>query len=153
MDATLGPQRKAIRVGRHPVTVSRELLAELYAEVPEIECRQQCQRYCENIMMAGPEFDRIVATLGFTPRSDPGCPARCPMLTTEGLCSVRDIRPLICRLWGVTETMQCPWGCRPERYLTEAEAFALLLRSGAFAFGPMEKEAAMEFAQKVARQS
>jgi len=142
-----------IRVGRHPKLATPEVLAELYATVPEIECQQQCQRYCENIWMAGPEFDLIVAELGYTPRSDPACPDRCPMLTDAGLCSVRDLRPLICRLWGVTETMMCPWGCRPERYLTEVEALTLLARSGAFACGPLEPAAALEFARMAARPS
>lgn len=140
-----------IRVGRHPRVVSPEVLAELYAEIPKIDCKKLCQRYCANIMMSGPEFDRIRELLGYTPRSDPKDPDRCPILTADGLCGCRDVRPVICRVWGVTETMQCPWGCKPERYLTEAEAFALLLRSGAFQFGPMGKEEAMELAVKVAR--
>jgi hypothetical protein len=36
---------------------------------------------------------------------------------------------MICRLWGSTETMRCPFGCRPSRELTEAEGYALLERS------------------------
>jgi hypothetical protein len=35
---------------------------------------------------------------------------------------VYDARPLICRLWGVSENLQCPYGCVPERMLTLEEA-------------------------------
>ena len=28
-------------------------------------------------------------------------------------CTVYAVRPMICRLWGVTTDMACPWGCQP----------------------------------------
>lgn len=31
-----------------------------------------------------------------------------------------------CRLWGVVRALPCPWGCKPERYLTPKEGFQLL---------------------------
>lgn len=39
----------------------------------------------------------------------------------EGLCSVYEDRPMLCRLWGLVEGMKCQWGCVPERYLTDRE--------------------------------
>lgn len=50
----------------------------------------------------------------------------CPHLSLSGRCSAYAVRPLICRLWGVVEGLKCPWGCKPERYLTRAESYALL---------------------------
>ena len=136
-----------ILVTRHPtINVTPETLQQLYTELPTIECQQKCQWYCRNIAMSGTEFDLIRERLGFTPRSDPVNPDPCPMLK-NGLCSVYDLRPLICRLWSLTETMQCPWGCRPQpRYLTEEEAFAFLLRTGAL--GQLREK---EEAEKLAR--
>jgi hypothetical protein len=37
----------------------------------------------------------------------------CPALK-DGRCSVYDVRPTLCRLWGVVEDMPCPWGCVPD---------------------------------------
>ena len=46
-----------------------------------------------------------------------------------GRCAIYSIRPLICRLWGATKRLPCPWGCKPGRYLTEKESRALLARA------------------------
>ena len=55
-----------------------------------------------------------------------GVPA---LLNERGECSVHAIRPMICRLWGLTKSMACPFGCVPERWLTEDEAHALLAKA------------------------
>lgn len=52
----------------------------------------------------------------------------CPALDFIGRCSVYEIRPLICRLWGVVETMKCHYGCEPERYLTDEEGKVFFAR-------------------------
>jgi Fe-S-cluster containining protein len=49
----------------------------------------------------------------------------CPLLKA-GRCSVYAIRPMICRLYGVTDEMPCPHGCTPERMLTEHQAMELM---------------------------
>ena len=49
----------------------------------------------------------------------------CPLLR-HGRCTVYAQRPLVCRLWGVTESMECPHGCRPVRYLKYAQGQLLL---------------------------
>lgn len=53
----------------------------------------------------------------------PAC-GTCPMLV-NGLCSVYESRPALCRLWGLTKSMRCPH-CDPERFLTDIEAYAFL---------------------------
>lgn len=63
-------------------------------------------------------------------------PARtliCPLLK-EGVCSQYLIRPFICRLWGLTQHLKCPYGCTPDRWLSEAEAHNLALRVMALGF-------------------
>jgi Fe-S-cluster containining protein len=49
----------------------------------------------------------------------------CPALI-DGRCSVYDDRPTICRLWGATESMRCPYGCTPDDALTQEESHRLL---------------------------
>lgn len=44
----------------------------------------------------------------------------CSMMD-NGRCAVYDIRPMICRLWGLSEDMPCPYGCVPEGGLLPVE--------------------------------
>ncbi|GAA0720148.1 YkgJ family cysteine cluster protein [Dactylosporangium roseum] len=108
-----------------------ETLDAIYAELPAIECRGQCHDSCTNIDMTGVERRRIVQVAGVTiPRRtvhDPVMP--CPALTMFKRCSVYEIRPLICRLWGLTRVMRCSYGCVPEGgYLPEPVALEYIAR-------------------------
>src|SRR5262249_13706213 len=47
-------------------------------------------------------------------------------LLKDKRCSVYESRPLICRLWGMVKKMRCEWGCTPERWVADEEAFQLL---------------------------
>jgi Fe-S-cluster containining protein len=50
----------------------------------------------------------------------------CPALIADR-CTVYDIRPTICRLWGAVENMPCPWGCIPTGgHLSAAAGYAIL---------------------------
>lgn len=100
----------------------------LYAELPNIECKGLCSDSCGPIVMSAFEYDRIRSAV-----KGPIRPLRhpldhCPLLA-DGRCTVYPLRPVICRLWGVTENMQCPFGCVPDRLLTKAEASAFLHRA------------------------
>jgi len=98
----------------------------LYGELPKINCQGKCQESCGPIFMSGPEWQRIIRRLGYEPKGRPDL--TCPMLKSDGKCSVYHIRPAICRLWGIVDVMPCPWGCKPERYLTKMEGHAFLNR-------------------------
>jgi Fe-S-cluster containining protein len=39
---------------------------------------------------------------------------RCPALSDAGRCTVYDDRPFVCRIYGVTEMLACPYGCEPD---------------------------------------
>lgn len=52
----------------------------------------------------------------------------CPALQS-GRCEVYEVRPMVCRLWGAVEGMQCPYGCVPPAgYLPDREGQRLLAR-------------------------
>ncbi len=110
----------------------QQQLDELYAKIPRIECRGQCWDTCGPIDMATAERTRINDVAGVDiPRGTFAYdgPSTCPALGMMKTCTVYEIRPLICRLWGVAEGMPCTYGCRPERYLTEAETYELLAQA------------------------
>jgi len=123
----------------------REWLDGIYAELPTIECRGQCHDSCCNIDMTGTERRRIaqVADVAIPRRTLQDPPRPCPALTVLKRCSVYDIRPLICRLWGLTRVMRCSYGCVPEGgYLPESRALDLIARAHAAA-GEHDRAAAI----------
>lgn len=98
---------------RRPDLVIRRLDA-LYAELPDaMGCKGKCVASCGSVAMTAPEQQRIRARGVRVPRArvfgDAGCPA-----LVDGRCSVYDIRPLICRLWGASDHLPCPFGCVPD---------------------------------------
>lgn len=112
------------------MTRQEDELEALYAELPSIECRGSCWDSCGRIGMTGLEHRRVAAAGVDIPEgrtSDP--PAVCKALTMLHQCSVYSVRPLICRLWGLTEGLPCTFGCRPTRLLTDAETYEYLARA------------------------
>jgi len=100
-----------------------------YASLPRLDCQRKCQESCGPIVFSGEERERITRRFGFFPPQHFPESLTCPLLDTQGDCSVHDIRPMICRLWGLTKSMACPFGCVPERWLTDTEAHALLAKA------------------------
>jgi len=109
-------------------------LDEIYARIPSISCKRQCHTTCGLIPLSRAESERArVRGLRVVPNQisewmlEPSRGA-CPALV--GIeCTIYDDRPLICRLFGVVEGLECRWGCKPERLLTRQEAAELLRAS------------------------
>ena len=50
-----------------------------------------------------------------------------PQLHCAGHCTrIFELDPIVCRLWGRLKRLECPYGCQPDRWLSGAEADALL---------------------------
>ncbi|MGW6505550.1 YkgJ family cysteine cluster protein [Nonomuraea angiospora] len=108
-------------------------LAELYAQVPQPNCKGLCADSCGPIDMHPRERQRIRARGVTIPHHDNALDqaARdggytCPALK-DNRCTVYTDRPMICREWGAVEAMACPHGCRPEVGLMSDQQGALLL--------------------------
>jgi hypothetical protein len=90
-----------------------------YAKIPAIACQKKCRGSCSPVgqLMTTFERDRIIARTGVAPNGFAGDTIEamraesCNLLTADGLCSVHDIRPAICRVWGVDRQLACPNGC------------------------------------------
>lgn len=127
-------------------TEKLKALDALYATLPKVDCQQKCQACCATFGMSGLEKRRLEAAGGAiktkrvmcfaeNPVGGPGAPigvhevvkGQCPRLV-DGRCSVYQIRPMVCRIWGTTKAFTCPFGCQPERWLSDAEVFALMCR-------------------------
>lgn len=118
------------------MTSPLDQIRDLYKEIPDLACKGFCANSCGPIDMSDTERSRLV-DLGVeipvftTERARAwadGARLDCPALSPMRTCSVYEDRPLICRLWGVAESMPCVWGCRPVRELTDAEAYDLIFK-------------------------
>jgi Fe-S-cluster containining protein len=85
------------------------------------------------------ETKRITEWLGYNPfkslekiaselMTKHPCDFKCSLLK-EGKCSIYRIRPLICRLFGLTKKMQCPFGCVPDKWLDDNIAKGMLRKA------------------------
>jgi hypothetical protein len=113
----------------------RETFAQLdalYAELPAIACQGKCSIACGALPLTDAEARRLQLVTHRKPRTVPGLLAlkdfappelreRCVYLTPAGRCSAYDVRPLICRAWGLVKRMSCMHGCVPDRWLTDLE--------------------------------
>jgi Fe-S-cluster containining protein len=88
-------------------------LQRIYERLPHLACKGLCTDSCGPIEMSTRERVRIEQKAGRAVEYVPASGA-CSMLDAHGRCSVYELRPMICRLWGMTEAMRCPHGCVPE---------------------------------------
>ena len=105
--------------------LTTDRLRAIYARLPKLECKGLCQHSCGPIIMTTAEARRVERVLGHE-MGHCGDDLRCPMLGEDGRCTVYEVRPLICRLWGMEVSMQCPHGCRPSRYLSREEGYVFI---------------------------
>ena len=107
-----------------------KLLDSIYQEVPGIECKGLCHQACGPIVqveaLTGQELLRMQDEAGLRRGRMKRRPFTCPYLNASQACDVYELRPMICRLWGVAEGMPCPFGCVPDRVLSRDEGSLLL---------------------------
>jgi Fe-S-cluster containining protein len=105
-------------------------LAAIYASLPTIKCQRKCGGTCGLIVAYPTEKRRMEAASG-RPLTWSLQSVTCGYFdSVNRACLVHSVRPLICRLFGVIRDpkMTCPWGCQPDRYLTNSEVQKILNR-------------------------
>lgn len=112
------------KVGRTPVNLpqrKRRSLDEIYASLPALKCKGLCQECCGPIGCAPVEHARMIGEGGRrgTVRRLPSrdvmlVDETCAYLGFSGRCEVYSNRPIVCRLWGIVESLPCRFGCVPE---------------------------------------
>lgn len=110
-------------------------LERLYARIPVIpDCDGRCWTSCGPVDMSWRERARIrAAGVRITDWQEAVSSADtfwCEALTEGKRCAVYEMRPLVCRLWGAAEGLECPFGCTPEGgYIPRAEAYRMIAES------------------------
>ena len=104
---------------------AEEKLDAIYRRIPAMQCKRLCQQACGPILVTKTEHGRLAAVAGTTALRSDARTLLCPLLK-DGACTAYGVRPTICRLFGVSRGMPCPFGCEPERWLTDQETRAIM---------------------------
>lgn len=105
----------------------RKKLRVLYAQLPKIECKGLCHQACGPVSIScGPHEAREAERMLGAPLTHDPATLTCSALDDDHRCRIYEHRPMLCRVYGVAEGLQCPHGCEPEKLLTDAEARKLL---------------------------
>lgn len=136
-------------------TALAEAYEALYRQIPAFLCKPECSACCRPgpacalpVPFSGTEWARIPEKkrrgAGFDEvllypqagshirsafRAIFSPPTRCPFSCPKG-CAIYEKRSFMCRLFGAAASLPCPFGCRPDRMLTKAEADELTRRYG-----------------------
>ena len=115
-------------------------LDEIYKKIPNIKCKGLCHGSCNFIVIGKKEKTRLENSGihgNFVLREDfdqtveiSGLERKCSMLSDCGKCTIYNERPFICRLFGTVKKMACPFGCKPDRWLTDSQAKKLMNKVG-----------------------
>lgn len=90
--------------------------SELYSKIPKSQCKKGCYKCCTNMIqfttaelnaMGGYAYNGVCSHL------------------IDGMCSIYEQRPFVCRIFGTSEIMKCE-NCVPSRYLNEEETKLLV---------------------------
>ncbi len=120
-------------------------LKEIWSCIPEINCKKECSTLCkinhvfslkvDNLLMKKDLQNQFVPLPNIYETLENGIDHKfhksssccnCPYLE-NGLCSVYDVRPTICRLYGAMG--ECPYGCQPKhgsKFLTKDELLQII---------------------------
>lgn len=102
-------------------------LAELYRQLPTMHCQGLCADSCYSLAQTPLEQRYVLAETGVRLGLVQTPPTACPALGMLNRCQVREVRPMICRLWGMTPGMRCQYGCEPEGgFLTGQQTYEFL---------------------------
>ncbi len=115
---------------------ARPTLADLYAMIPGVACRGLCWTACGPVPSSPAERRAVKAATGIDLPVDAVQAARvgeatgmgftCPALSAFHTCRVHETRPAVCRAYGVAEGLPCPYGCVPDRVLSDVDTYAIL---------------------------
>ena len=109
-------------------------LRELYAAIPAVGCKGLCYDQCTLIPIDPAERSAIEEHTGRRVKTLPKMDLLVMRTEADGTCrylrrqrcSIYEARPMICRLYGAAEGLECPHGCRPLAVLSRDVVSGLL---------------------------
>lgn len=99
-----------------------------------MDCKGFCHPFCTMVTASKIEIKRARQRMGgknpFNPihlienlqnKEIPSCAA-----LKNNRCSIYSARPALCRLYGVAEGLDCPFGCVPKKKISKKEAYEIV---------------------------
>lgn len=133
-------------------------LADLYADIPPVNCLPGCRKCCGSIPMTTHEeahafFPARLAVVTENGRTAMLTANPCPKVKASddaAGCSIHDKRPFMCRLFGTVEAsavplkhpaalLICPFGAKPDKPLSAVQTQSLLMEYFAVTTPPQRK--------------
>lgn len=112
-------------------------LDDLYAQLPALECKGLCHDSCTSVDASELERRRIADAGGdigptmshrrLKALIDSGHKPRCPSLGPLNNCTIYQLRPFICRVFGMAEGLMCEHGCIPDGVLSRNEVVRIII--------------------------
>lgn len=100
-------------------------------KLPQLNCKGLCHDQCTIVPMTPVELRKVERALGgkLIPTAD----GKCGALDENNRCRVYKDRPLVCKLWGMSEGMICPHGCETDSgfYVEYHEAIGMFAQKAA----------------------
>ena len=93
-----------------------EEILKLYTQIPTSKCNGNCAKCCTNMIQFAPSEGKKMGGYKWD--------GKCSHLV-DGKCSIYENRPLICRVYGVSELFRCE-ECKPDNILSESETLELI---------------------------
>ncbi len=110
----------------------REIFERNCRNIPVFHCQEGCGECCGVHYWSTMEWKIITAFLKEHGRKQKFARETldmCPYLDEEKKCTIYEVRPAICRLYGVVREMKCPHR-EPETYLSNDKATSILRACG-----------------------
>jgi Fe-S-cluster containining protein len=109
----------------------KELHEDLYGLIPDMTCPSGCSDCCCVVRFSRYEVAQISTVRkirAVLKRFRQATTQKCPYLTEDNRCSIYQVRPFVCRLFGTAdiERLRCPKGMQPAKMLSAAEAESLI---------------------------
>jgi len=111
-------------------------LEAIYKKIPDIDCKGLCYESCTIVPAAKIEIKRAKSRMGGKNPFNPiaaikGLQEKVPHVPScaalkDKKCSIYTARPAICRLYGVADGLDCPFGCQPKKKISKQEAYAIV---------------------------
>lgn len=105
----------------------RRRLDDLYARLPPVRCQGLCQEACGPIACTTAEAALMERATG-RPLTFDTTTGNCGYLSSDGRCAVYRVRPFVCRAFGASARLPCPFGCVPDVALSSEAEHDLFLR-------------------------
>jgi len=97
-------------------------IEQLRQRIPGMRCVPGCVACCNHVPWSKDEKERMLARW---PEKSSNWynvhSLKCPFVTEDG-CSIHEERPITCRMFGISEGLECPRGAMVSDILTEQQA-------------------------------